>query len=62
VAPDCNPDRSEVIEAAGERIVAFARPGKPPATPFLWQAGRTADSRESPEFFDSGNGSESLIG
>jgi hypothetical protein len=29
-----NPDRGEVIEAAaGERIVAFARPGKPPGFP-----------------------------
>jgi len=24
-----------MIEAAGERIVAFARPGKPPVIPFL---------------------------
>jgi len=28
-----NPDRGDVIEAAGERIVAFARPGKPPGFP-----------------------------
>jgi hypothetical protein len=28
-----NPDRGDVIEAAaGERIVAFARPGKPPVS------------------------------
>ena len=31
-----NPDRGDVIEAAaGERIVAFARPGKPPDSRFL---------------------------
>jgi hypothetical protein len=30
-----NPDRGELIPmAAGERIVAFARPGKPPAILF----------------------------
>jgi len=30
-----NPDRGELIPmAAGERIVAFAGPGKPPAIPF----------------------------
>jgi hypothetical protein len=29
-----NPDRGDVIEAAaGERIMAFARPGKPPGFP-----------------------------
>jgi hypothetical protein len=36
------PDRffGDVIEAvAGERIVAFARPGKPPEIPFLRQIG-----------------------
>jgi hypothetical protein len=31
-----NPDRGDVIEAAaGERIVAFARPGKPPVIAVL---------------------------
>jgi hypothetical protein len=31
-----NPDRGELIlMAAGERIVAFARPGKPPGIPFF---------------------------
>jgi len=29
-----NPDRGEIPTAAGERIVAFAGPGKPPAIPF----------------------------
>ncbi len=38
--PERNPDRSDEIEAAGERIVAFARSGKPPAIAFLRQAGR----------------------
>ena len=31
------PDRSDITEAAGERIVAFARPGKPRAIAFLRQ-------------------------
>jgi hypothetical protein len=45
-----NPDRGDVIEpAAGERIVAFARPGKPPEFPVfkgqksrgpVWQTSR----------------------
>jgi hypothetical protein len=31
-----NPDRGDVIEAAaGERIMAFARPGKPPGIAVL---------------------------
>jgi hypothetical protein len=57
MVPERNPDRSEEIEAAGERIVAFARSGKPPAIAFLWQAGCAPGSRESPEYSHSGNGS-----
>lgn len=40
MAPYRNPDRSDMIGAAGERIVAFARPGKPPAKAFLRLIGR----------------------
>jgi hypothetical protein len=44
-----NPDRGDVIEAAaGERIVAFARPGKPPGFPVLmadWARSRLANTQ-----------------
>jgi hypothetical protein len=33
------PDRGELVPAAGERIVAFARPGKSPEIPFSGQIG-----------------------
>jgi hypothetical protein len=44
-------DRDEAIRAAaGERIVAFARPGKPPEIPFVGRSGRFAGPRGSGKF------------
>jgi hypothetical protein len=41
-----NPDRDEAIRAAaGERIVAFARPGKPPKIPFTGKSDRLRPAR-----------------
>ena len=37
VAPWPDPNRGDTIEAAGERIVAFAQPGKPLVMPFWRQ-------------------------
>jgi len=50
MVPERNPDRSDAIEAAGERIVAFARPGKPPAKAFSRRAGRASGDRESRDY------------
>jgi hypothetical protein len=52
-----NPDRGEVIEAAaGERIVAFARPGKPSGSP-VFNGGLDAFSPgKQPRHSASGNG------
>jgi len=46
-----NPDRGDVIEAAaGERIVAFARPGKPPAIAVLRADWTRSLQGQLPEF------------
>jgi hypothetical protein len=45
------PDRGDVIEAAaGERIVAFARPGKPPVIAAFRAIGRVPGKASIPEF------------
>ena len=54
--PQRNPDRSGAIEAAGERIVAFARSGKPPAKGFLRQAERGPASAKPMAFSLARNG------
>jgi len=57
MVPERNPGRGDAMEAAGERIVAFARSGKPPAIGFLRRAGSASGSRESRDLSPSRNGS-----
>jgi len=52
-----SPDRDVVIRAAaGERIVAFTRPGKPPESPFVGRSDLFAAPPESEKFPRGRNG------